>query len=221
MSELKREWFEPGPDGESPFEREYYNHRGSGTIAGNAISAAFRALLAGEEATEPPALRVGDVVRLEDVPDATWMKHNLSVIGHIGKIYRIDSYNGEEIRAAIEPDYYWPVSALTLVRRAGEAVPVDKDAKDAEIAELRAEVERWKSIADALRARIAAGVRVCRFPSMKKSWSENLSSFPESCERGIILIDARPIDQPDHIADPGKMVDERTPGTIADRKGKS
>lgn len=90
------------------------------------------------------------------------------------------------------------------------------DERDALIAQLRGEVERLTAERDALQARINGGVRVCRFPSMKKSWSENIGSFPESCERGILIIDPQPLD---HIADAGKMVDERTtPGTRADRR---
>ena len=187
---MKKEWFEPGPDGESPFEREYYNHRESGTIAGNAIAAAFRALLAGEEqqnildaelfeqqaindsppAHKPPALQVGDVVRLERYENwregVPWI--NCSDHPRIGKECAITGI--AEAGRLLVDDTIWPRSAVTLIRRGGEAAPVDADAKDAEIAELRAEVERlqgelqqcnrmnrdltaeverWKSIADA------------------------------------------------------------------------
>lgn len=272
---MKREWFEPGPDGESPFEREYYNHRESGTIAGNAIAAAFRALLAGEDEQATPVVHV-DLASQPDVARAVHLDERGNVLQEvtvthdggqvfsvqpapvefaIGDVVRLEpwdysyspevlraTWTGEQARIIEAPEGHdwnrdghihvellvhkgcshatWPVSALTLIRRAGEATPAD--AKDAEIARLTAEVERWKFCVDAheqnyramlrrvdevaaerdaLRARIDAGVPVCRFPIMKKSWSENLSSFPESCERGILLIDARPIEQP---------VDERT-----------
>lgn len=43
---MKKEWFEPGPYGESPFVRKYNASPGT---AGEAVAAAFRALLAGED----------------------------------------------------------------------------------------------------------------------------------------------------------------------------
>lgn len=53
---MNKEWFEPGPDGVSPFEREMQKEWRTTNIP-KGISAAFRALLA----AEVPALQVGDV----------------------------------------------------------------------------------------------------------------------------------------------------------------
>lgn len=44
MSELNKEWFEPGPDGKSTFGQEFAkNSRHAGSV-GECLSAAFRAL---------------------------------------------------------------------------------------------------------------------------------------------------------------------------------
>jgi len=230
--ELKKEWFEPGPDGKSPFVREYEKtpHH---TCTSKSISAAFRALLAESEAVE---LGIGDWVRLEaysinSMPD--W----------VGKEARIVDFDPEScdgyvrLRAdGIACEFGWKHTALTLVRRAGEVDGKQEEnrnglkwfdvhllhaqlhARNDEIVGLRAEVERWKSIADAheqnynmmlkridevaaerdaLQARVDGGVRVWSIDS--KDW--HVERCLADNHSATLLID--------HIADPGKMVDER------------
>lgn len=144
---MKKEWFEPGPDGVSPFEREYRNH--SVTPVGYRISAAFRALLAESDAYEQPALQVGDVVRLERYESnpngLSWFESEAHLIGTEKEITHIYA----DGTAWLSVGTSWPVSACTLVRRAGD---VDKDdeiarlqselhARNDEIVGLRAELE--------------------------------------------------------------------------------
>lgn len=60
--ELRKEWFEPGPDSVSPFEREW--HRTGKNDFGGCISAAFRALLAGEDVGRTADAKDAEIARL-------------------------------------------------------------------------------------------------------------------------------------------------------------
>lgn len=130
---MKKEWFEPGPDGVSPFVREY--RKVPGPWASTSISDAFRALIAQDAAKEPPALAVGDVVRLERYESGRdgyeFFKSEAHLVGTEHTISKI--YENVGVKVA---NTYWPLSALTLVRRAGEPALVDKCSKDAEIERL-------------------------------------------------------------------------------------
>lgn len=237
---MKREWFEPGPDGESPFVRKYNASPGT---AGEAVAAAFRALLAGEaEVADPPALRVGDVVRLDD-PAQMCCEQFIGVQATITG-FRED---GNPYYTSSRGDSWWPLSACTLVRRAGEAAPVAKDAEIArltaqrdelrtqlEASELRAKLleksydEQHAAMSekegrcmelqaerDTLRARIDAG-RVMYGGMYGHEHDIEMWTFNhvDTDTMTALLIDARPIDQPD-----AAMVDERT--GKADRREKN
>lgn len=80
--------------------------------------------------------RVGDVVRLEAFDGAYHEE-----IGHVGQIYRIDSNDGEEVRVAVEPHWYWPAKHVSLIRRARHAAPVDADADVSRTAEVEAALD--------------------------------------------------------------------------------
>lgn len=118
-------WFEPGADGKSPFSKLFRKSFDEGMLVSESISAAFRALIAQDAAQEvtPPALQVGDVVRLE-----AWDDGSQPPVGHEGEIYRFDV----DGRVGVEPHWLWPADRLTLVRRAEEPAPVDADERDHE-----------------------------------------------------------------------------------------
>lgn len=89
----------------------------------------------------PPALQVGDIVRLERYEHGEgvpWI--NCIDEPYIGKEYAIARF--AKSGNLLVGDTVWPASACTLIRRAGEAAPAD--AKDAKIAELRESLERTK-----------------------------------------------------------------------------
>lgn len=192
---MKREWFEPGPDGVSEFERL------SATVGFGAAgtAAAFRMLLSEETSNDVTSLRT-EIYQLRESLERSRQAVNTTR-------EQRDRFWSQRDAARAE------VERLTVERDSLQACLLNEQAKRESI---EAELAACRQIRNALQARIDAGVRVCRFPSMKKSWSENIASFPESCERGILLIDAQPLD---HIVEPNKMVDERkTPGTRADRR---
>lgn len=136
---LNPAWFEPGLNGKSPFSELYRKSLYNTQSLDDSISAAFRALIAQDAAQEPPALQVGDVVRLERYENnpngLSWFESEAHLIGTEEKISII--YEDGTVWLSVGTS--WPVSALTLVCRAGEPAPADKDA---EIAELRESLER-------------------------------------------------------------------------------
>jgi len=230
---MKKEWFEPGADGIPPFTKLFDDYNGS---LGESISDAFRALIAQDAAKEPPALAVGDVVRLERYESnpngLSWFESEAHLIGTEEKISRI--YEDGTVWLSVGTS--WPVSACTLVRRAGEVDGKQEEnrnglkwfdvhllhaqlhARNDEIVGLRAEVERWKSIADAheqnynmmlkridevaaerdaLQARIDAGVPVW---GIARDGSEAWCNWKRTTDtHTAILIDAQPI--ADHLRD--------------------
>lgn len=168
---LNPAWFEPGADGESPFVSAYYAEELQNEPVGDSISAAFRALIAQDEQAnirdaelfeqqvlndEPPALQVGDVVRLEAVDvlpkGFAWVDAMLN--GSTQTVIGIDSEK-DSVFVDDNGPFCWPRSALTLVRRAGEPAPVEaaglihdrkiaEEQVEAKDAELRESLDRTK-----------------------------------------------------------------------------
>jgi hypothetical protein len=130
---LNPAWFEPGPDGVSPFEREMQKEWRTTNIP-KGISAAFRALMS----AEPPALQVGDVVRLDACPEREGHAETHLFVGRVDAIEKMaDTWDIQAPcawftipQSTTGEGIWWPVSALTLIRRAGE---VDKDAEIARL----------------------------------------------------------------------------------------
>lgn len=197
---MRKEWFEPGPDGVSPFEREYWNcPMGMAT----SISAAFRALLAEDEAIEPPALQVGDVVRLR--AELARLKNECSdqqsyVLDLESAIARKDTRI--KVLEVANDSLTQYSSNLTTERDALQASLRDEQAKRASI---EAELAACRESRDALRARIDAG-RVMYGGMYGREHDLEMWTFNhvDTDMMTALLIDARPIDQPD-----AAMVDER------------
>lgn len=72
--ELKKEWFEPGPDGVSPFDDYYLNF--SGGTGGSAISAAFHALLAGPDCGHTVDAKDAEIAELRESLERTKLALN-------------------------------------------------------------------------------------------------------------------------------------------------
>lgn len=155
---LNPAWFEPRPEfnNTSPFFDEYNNQRESGVCIGKSISAAFRAIIAQDAAQEPPALQVGDVVRLERYlggeAGLAWTITDEYLVGRELPIESFSVYCNDRVRIG---GTAWPVSALTLVRRAGEPAPVEDDDRKSgtEIAAMASqEIDSMQSTIDKLLA---------------------------------------------------------------------
>ena len=218
---LNPAWFEPGPDGVSPFDREMQKARLHCTSKGHAISAAFRALIAQDAAQEPPALQVGDVVRLERFDGG----HNDERIGYVGEVKEYFGTHKGRV-CVVVGNYIHPVSALTLIRRAGETAPVDKDAEIARLtaerdalrkghAEAKAQRDKFWSQRDAaiterdaLQSRIDAG-RVMYGGMYGHEHDIEMWTFThvDTDTMTARLINVQPID--DHFRDAPEMGDER------------
>lgn len=216
---MKKEWFEPGADGKSPFEREYYNHRESGTIAGNAISAAFRALLAVENCGHTVDAKDAEIAELR--AEVERLKSECSE----QQRYVLDlesAISRKETRIKVlevaNDSLTQYSSNLTAERDALQASLRDEQAKRASI---EAELAACRESRDALQARIDAGVRV--WDKWKQEcgklwlWAFPGATASQAWSDVCDALDRQPLD---HIVEPNKMVDERrrTPGTRADRR---
>lgn len=216
---MKKEWFEPGPDGESPFTREFYRAWFAGVDTGVAISAAFRALLAGE-----------DVGRTADAKDAEIAELRAEV-ERLESKYHDKSEWCNRWQGVITEERQKNALLTAEVARLNDVVikmqrPAGPHGSEDDVErerlrilnnDLEATCAHLQAERDALRTRIDAGEVVYDGPS---GWW--CTEGPYSKIKALIIdreiIDARPIEQPDHIADPGKMVDDRT--GKADRRGR-
>lgn len=74
MMELKKEWFEPGPDGKSPFTKLYRKSMDSGLLVSESIAAAFRALL---ELEQPAPVELSALVAADVIDKHAYEIHRL------------------------------------------------------------------------------------------------------------------------------------------------
>lgn len=121
---MKKEWFEPGSDGESPFVRKYNASPGT---AGEAIAAAFRALLAEDES-------VGNVVPVPEIVTPAVAECIRTKDAEIARL----TAERDEARDGLDRTKL----ALNTTREQRNKFWSQRDAA-------RAEVDRWKSRADA------------------------------------------------------------------------
>lgn len=173
---LNPAWFEPGPDGVSPFERI------SATVGfGSAgTAAAFRALLATE--VKPPALQVGDVDKDAEIARLTGERDAARA--------EVSARNSiiDELRAVVDNlrsmcSTY--ISERNALRAEVELLTEQRDYNAALWVDMKAD-------RDALQARIDGGVRVWSIDGKDWSFIRCLSD-----NHSALLLDARPIAEAD------------------------
>lgn len=204
---MKKEWFEPGPDGVSPFERI------SATVGFGAAgtAAAFRALLA----AEVPALQVGDVDKDAEIARLKFLLDT-----------QASDYKATCATAQlIESDRDHIRALYTKLQDSHDALTVER--LTAERDEALDKLDAMTAERDALRARIEAGTVVYDGPT---AWWETPGPYSKRTAR---LIDVQPIAADERKGERRKKVSDtfhpirrqpfndrrRTLGTRADRKG--
>lgn len=165
---MKKEWFEPGPDGVSPFEREYLNSDGN-ALTITRISAAFRALLAGEAVPVDADAKDAEIAELRESLERSRLALNTT---------------------RQQRDQFW--SQRDAARAELERWKSRADAHEQNYKAMLRRVDEVVAERDALQARVDAGVRVWG------SWSVfavfgGESSRDSSDTHTALLIDARPI----------------------------